>query len=101
MKHLNQRKNTSPLTNLNFYYFQPYLYFKKIISQQKWVHGNLGMGGGREGEEGGGGGEEEGGGCKGEKPLFANQHSLTARYGPENKGTGKKAQQFHSKAPEN
>ena len=25
LKHLNQRKNTSPLTNFHFYYFQPYL----------------------------------------------------------------------------
>ena len=52
----------------------------------------LGIGEGREGGEGGGrgggGGEGgEGGGCKGEKPVSANQHSLTARYGPEKKGT--------------
>ena len=46
----------------------------------------LGIGGGGEGGgRGGGGGEGEG--CKGEKAVSSNQHSLTARYGPEKKGT--------------
>ena len=40
MKHLNQRKNTSPLTHFEFQYFQPYLLGKliKVVSEFSFGH---------------------------------------------------------------